>query len=217
MTDTPLTPQELEDALAAEYVLGVLDIAERMAVETRIKQDQAFAERVRQWELRLSPLNTAFEEVAPSRNLLPEIEARLFPKPPRRELRLLPRLAGAFTVALLVFGLALFLQTPPQGEILAELGASGSSLVYEVRHDGGQITASRRSGAAPAAGQAHELWIIAPGAAPVSLGLLGEAPLRVEYPRPPAGWVLAVSVEPSGGSPTGAPTGPVILMAEIGA
>jgi anti-sigma-K factor RskA len=58
--------------------------------------------------------------------------------------------------------------------------------------------------------------VIAPGAAPVSLGLLGDAPLQVAYPVPPAGWTLAVSVEPAGGSSTGAPTGPVILAQEIG-
>ena len=55
----------------------------------------------------------------------------------------------------------------------------------------------------------------APGAAPVSLGLLRDDPLSVRYPAWLAGWVLAVSVEPEGGSPTGAPTGPVILTAEM--
>ena len=56
-----------------------------------------------------------------------------------------------------------------------------------------------------------------PGAAPVSLGLLADAPLAVDYPVPPRGWTFAVSIEPAGGSPTGAPTGPVILAVEIGA
>ncbi len=63
----------------------------------------------------------------------------------------------------------------------------------------------------------HELWIIAPDAAPVSLGLLADGPLTVQYPMPPRGWTLAVSIEPAGGSPTGAPTGPVIIATEIGA
>lgn len=62
----------------------------------------------------------------------------------------------------------------------------------------------------------HELWIIAPNANPVSLGLLQDRPLVVTYPEPPAGFVFAVSVEPEGGSPTGQPTGPVILTAEVG-
>ena len=33
--DLPLTPQDHDDALAAEYVLGVLDLADRIAVESR--------------------------------------------------------------------------------------------------------------------------------------------------------------------------------------
>jgi len=41
--------------------------------------------------------------------------------------------------------------------------------------------------------------------------------LVVTYPTPPVGWVLAVSVEPAGGSPNGQPTGPVILTAQVGA
>ena len=43
--------------------------------------------------------------------------------------------------------------------------------------------------------------------------MLEAEPLTVRYPVPPAGWTLAVSFEPAGGSPTGAPTGPVILSA----
>ncbi|NJS39667.1 MAG: hypothetical protein HC783_12365 [Rhodobacteraceae bacterium] len=65
-------------------------------------------------------------------------------------------------------------------------------------------------------GRVHELWLIAPGAAPVSLGLLDAPELMVAYPRPPEGWTLAVSIEPAGGSPIGTPTGPVILTAEVG-
>jgi anti-sigma-K factor RskA len=40
--------------------------------------------------------------------------------------------------------------------------------------------------------------------------------LSVAYPVPPDGYVFAVSVEPSGGSPSGQPTGPVILTAIVG-
>ena len=74
---------------------------------------------------------------------------------------------------------------------------------------------TRVSGVPAVEGQVHELWIIAPNAAPVSLGLLEDRPLVVTYPSPPEGFVFAVSVEPSGGSPTGQPTGPVILTAEV--
>ena len=73
----------------------------------------------------------------------------------------------------------------------------------------------------PAAGHDHELWIIPPGGTPVSLGLVRtgasqRVPVRPEYePHFRARSTLAVSVEPTGGSRTGQPTGPVIAAGEL--
>ncbi|MCC6518311.1 MAG: anti-sigma factor, partial [Tabrizicola sp.] len=61
MTDASLTPHEAENALAAEYVLGVLDLAERAEAEARRKRDPAFAALVVEWEDRLAGLNDGFE------------------------------------------------------------------------------------------------------------------------------------------------------------
>ncbi len=64
--------------------------------------------------------------------------------------------------------------------------------------------------------QSFELWLIAPGEAPESMGLVVDRSQRFALPRGrddlPDGAVLAISVEPAGGSPTGQPTGPVILQ-----
>jgi anti-sigma-K factor RskA len=216
MTDTPMTPQEEDDALAAEYVLGVLDLPERMAAEARIKSDTVFAERVSAWEHRLSGLNNGFDE-APAPDLLPQIEARLFPIATRPRRPWFGWLSGALA-AVAIAGAAYVALQPTQapGVVVAELGTVDGSLAYEARHTGTQLQVTRVAGSAPVGAQDHELWIIAPGAAPVSLGLLRGDTLVVDYPQPPVGWILAVSVEPTGGSPTGAPTGPVILTAEIG-
>lgn len=215
MTDAPMTRQEEDDALAAEYVLGVLDLAERTGVEARMKSDTAFAGMVAAWEQRLFGLNDAYD-VAAAPDLLPKIEARLFPTPaaPKRSWR------GWFAglgMAAAVAAAVTFVALPRQDLLIANLSTADSSLTYQASFDGTTLTVSRLTGAAAPAGQVHELWIIAPNAAPVSLGLLDSLPLAVAYPKPPAGWVLAVSVEPAGGSPTGAPTGPVILTREIGA
>lgn len=216
MTDAPLTPFDDRDALAAEYVLGVLDLAERAAAEAQIKSDPEFAALVHRWEQRLAPLNDdiAPEPVPPA--VWTRIDARLFPKaapPVRKSWRLW--LAGAVTAGIVVFGILTLMPPTARGTVIASLGAAESTLIYEARHDGTHLLVTRVAGSPAPEGQTHELWVIAPGAAPVSLGLLGVDPLDVEYPRPPAGWVLAVSVEPAGGSPTGAPTGPVILTAEL--
>ena len=217
MTDAPLTPREADDAEAAEYVLGVQSLPDRSTTEARIKRDPAFAALVADWENRLEGLNDGFAE-APAPNLLPAIEARLFPRPARAPSR------GAFwrwvsgaTVAAALVLLSLATLVPPRPDLVAVLATADARLAYEVRHFGDELQVTRVAGVPAVAGRVHELWVIAPGAAPVSLGLLDQAELVVTYPRPPAGWTLAVSIEPAGGSPIGTPTGPVILAAEVGA
>lgn len=217
MTDHPLSPRDMDDVLAAEYVLGTLDLSERLSAEARIKADPGFARAVQDWENRLSDLNDGFAPV-PVANLLPKIEARLFPAPPRRRLGVLAGwltgalAAGALTVLALV---TLPILPPPAGPVVAVLG-EGDALRFEARFRDGTLEVIRVAGSAAPAGQVQELWIIAPDAAPVSLGLLQETTLAVAYPTLPQGWTLAVSLEPAGGSPTGAPTGPVLAAGVVG-
>lgn len=212
--DLPLSPQEQDDALAAEYVLGVLDLAERIAVETRAAKDAGFAARIVAWESRLADLNDGFAET-PAPNLMPLIEARLFGTPPAKRRPLFGWLAGALTAAAVAIAAVAILAPPKQAPIVATLGAEADPLRFEARHNGAQLIVARVAGTPAPQGQVQELWIIAPDAAPVSLGLLGDEPLVVDYPETPEGWTLAVSLEPAGGSPTGAPTGPVLAAGTI--
>ena len=217
MTDT-LTPQDADDALAAEYVLGVQNLSDRAATETRIKRDPAFADLVTDWENRFAGLNDGFEE-ARAPNLLPRIEARLFPAAKSARPARLPMMrwlsGAAFAAALVLVGVATLV--PPRPDLVAVLATADNRLSYEVASYGDRLQITRVAGVPGVGGQVEELWVVGPGAAPVSLGLLAEGPLVVTYPTPPAGWVLAVSVEPTGGSPIGQPTGPVILTAQVGA
>ena len=70
--------------------------------------------------------------------------------------------------------------------------------------------------------RAYELWALpADGGAPVSLGLMpksGRSTLQLNDVQRVAlsrSRQVAVSLEPPGGSPTGAPTGPVLFVADI--
>lgn len=217
MSDLPLSQPDKDDLLAAEYVLGTLPLAERLAVETRMKSDTAFARSVQAWENRLSGLNDSYPPV-PAPNLLPQIEARLFPTAPKRRAGWLwgwvggAVTAGALAMAVLV---VLPILPPPPGPVIAVLG-EGDALRFEARFRDGTLNVIRVAGTPAPEGQVQELWVIAPEAAPVSLGLLAEAELSVPYPDLPTGWTLAVSVEPAGGSPTGAPTGPVVAAGVVG-
>jgi anti-sigma-K factor RskA len=68
-----------------------------------------------------------------------------------------------------------------------------------------------------------ELWLIPPGDKPHSLGLIDRnRPVTIKVPQDLMSQVskeavLAVSLEPPGGSPTGAPTGPVIANGKLAA
>jgi anti-sigma-K factor RskA len=69
-------------------------------------------------------------------------------------------------------------------------------------------------------GRGYELWAIAPGGAPISVGMLPVAPdgtVSHAIPRLPAIDVeqIAVSIEQAGGSPTGRPLGDIVLSGRI--
>jgi anti-sigma-K factor RskA len=64
------------EVMAAEYVLGTLDAAERMQVQRLIESDPAFAAVVRDWERRLGELNVLVAPVEPPPALLDRIKAR---------------------------------------------------------------------------------------------------------------------------------------------
>jgi anti-sigma-K factor RskA len=214
MTDTPMTPHEEDDALAAEYVLGVLDLIERRAAEIRIKSDPAFAAMVAAWESRLSGLNDDFAEV-PAPNLLPKIEARLFPVAAAPKRSLFGWFAGAAVAATVAIAAIALWPTVPQPELVATLQGEGQPLVIAASYAEGEITVTRTGGPEAAAGSVYELWLIAGENAPVSLGLIEGETVNRPVANMPEGAVLAISLEPDGGSPTGQPTGPVLVTGVV--
>jgi anti-sigma-K factor RskA len=76
--DMPLDQDPPErDVLAGEYVLGVLDTAERGRVEQLIQTDQAFAADVVAWENRLQPLADEIAPVVPPEYVWARISSAL--------------------------------------------------------------------------------------------------------------------------------------------
>ena len=69
--------------------------------------------------------------------------------------------------------------------------------------------------------QSYELWAVPPSGTPVSLGLINASgETETDVPRDKralleSGVTLAVSLEPQGGSTTGAPTGPVLFVGAL--
>jgi anti-sigma-K factor RskA len=218
-------PEEQDELLAAEYVLGILSAEERRRARERAEVDSAFAERIVAWEIRLSTLNDGYEEIPPA-DLLPRIEDRLFATPPTTApaqqqgwfswgLR-----GGAMVTALIaaiVIGvLTLAPPTTAPAVLQAELVAEETDLRFAARWDAsaGLLEVTRADGAAAPTGQDYELWVIDDSGVPRSLGLLRDTVTQVQTVLT-SGLTLAISLEPEGGSPDAAPSGPVLAAAPL--
>ena len=218
-------------SLAAEYVLGVLGAAERRAVEQRLAREPALAAEVAFWEERLGGLTDAIPEVAPPAATWTAIEAALTRKPAAAKgglwhslafWRGLTLAAASLAAASLVLLGYVAVLTSERTPLVASLDASGgrSSFVAAVTASGDSVMIVPAA-LASTDQRALELWLIPPGGRPHSLGLIEPGrPVRLNVPKEliaqvNAEAVLAVSLEPPGGSPTGLPTGPVIANGKL--
>ena len=126
--------------------------------------------------------------------------------------------AVAATAALiLTLGVPLFQESARE---IAVLSGKEAAVTASLSRDGRTLVlqAARPIVAGPK--QSYELWVIPEGEKPISVAVLGSLDARFAVPaaqaaRLRAGATLAVSAEPVGGSPTGQPTGPVILAGKI--
>jgi anti-sigma-K factor RskA len=234
-----MTPDDR--ALAAELVLGLLDADEHAAAGARLLTDRAFAVEVAYWQAWLMPLVHGAPDVAPPDTLEPRVMAAISSGVPGATARrsgwrglAFAAVAAAAAVALLLGPLhAPAPVPPPRGAVPAPLlaalavpadqQAAGRGALAAAVDAGAGVVRVSPVGAVPSR-RAAELWAIgADGAAPVSLGLLAaNGSTRIAVPVAArsllrAGTTLAVSIEPVGGSRTGAPTGPVVAAGVIAA
>lgn len=224
-----------DDLFAAEYVLGVLPAEERQIASRRIDSETEFARLVDGWEVHLSPLGAGYPEIEPPASVKPAIDRRLFsstaaaPAEPRAGLWSSLAFWRGLAVAA-VAALALYVAVPyvnrraeqPQARLVASLAADGSDVKYLAVYDSErhEVSLSHVSGAL-ASGKDFELWMIEGKNAPVSMGVIpagatahiGVSPATQQ--KLAQGAVLAVSLEPAGGSPTGQPTGPVVAAGDL--
>ncbi len=82
------------DALAAEYVLGTLDVDERTRAQVLLGVDQGFAANVRVWERRLGELHLMVEAVEPEAPVWERVKARIAGVEPSPEIVLPELLPG---------------------------------------------------------------------------------------------------------------------------
>ncbi|MCB2114939.1 MAG: anti-sigma factor [Rhodobacteraceae bacterium] len=206
------------DALAAEYVLGTLPLAERLTAEALIESDATFRALVEDWQTRLAPLAEDYEDVTPPPGLFRKVESRLFPEPePQRRAGWVWGALTGLALAL-VAAVVISLTLAPQAPLVATLTGEGQTLTVAARYDaaGKELIVERTAGPAAEADKDYELWLIPAGKSAVSIGLVREATLAIPVEALPPGTTLAITLEPRGGSPTGVATGPLLVAGVIG-
>ena len=217
------------DQLAAEYALGTLSPRARRHLATIARRNATVGEALRAWELRLASLGAAVAPVNPPPRVWNGIVGRLgLVASPDREapwwakLRLWRGLAMASTVAAVALGVALVAgRMEPSGPSLVVVlaGPDARPVLIATAAPGERTLTLKAVGPVQvAADRSLELWALPEGAAPRSLGLLPSTGSgRLALPAAALATIpaLAVSLEPAGGSPTGAPTGPVLYSGKI--
>jgi anti-sigma-K factor RskA len=219
---------ELLDRLAAEYVLGTLRGAARRRFARLCVQSAAARGALYRWEDRWTLLSSTLPPVQPAARVWTNVTRRLFgadavaPRASRWRTWRMAAAAGLVAVALIV-GLIVREQQAPPLQTLAMLGTDSAHPVWrlERRLPLTALTIEVVGTVPPAAGKSYELWALPRGKAPVSLGVLpvgGRAERTLSEPQRAALLAsdkVAVSVEPLGGSPTGSPTGPIVIVTDV--
>lgn len=215
------------DSVAGAYVLGSLTARARRRFNRLLQVSAAARASCALWEERLSGLYLALPAVRPEAATWPAILARLEGRrrgrdaqPARRRQLLVAMIVGAS----LVLGWFYYQQNlrPVYTALVAdEVGAGLWD--FSAPATARRLTVhAHRPGLVPV-DRSYEIWALPErGGAPVSLGLIspeGETRIidlpegqRLALQRARS---LAISVEPSGGSATGAPTGAVIYVTPV--
>jgi anti-sigma-K factor RskA len=224
---------ERADALAAQYVLGTMRGRARARFARLVRSERGLADAVLAWEERLMPFAQSVAPVEPPPRVWQQILARVqgarAAAPSSGSIWADLRLWRGLTLAGFVTALALAIvvlspiaERPDQTLVAVLAGQDARPvLIASVDRTGRTLRIKPVSPLTIAADRALELWALPQGGNPRSLGLISPSgvvqialsgPADTALAQVPA---LAVSLEPSGGSPTGLPTGPVLYSGPI--
>jgi len=208
---------ELRQRLAAEYALGTLRGRARARFKRWMREDAALEREVADWESRLAPMLAAVPPVAPPARVWREIEARVA-APRRASLWKALALLGSGAAAA-VAGMALLVPAQKREQYVAVLSDPKTQrpvLLVSIGRRDQALQIKRLDPSIHVSDRDLELWALPRSGGPRSLGVLPAGDKSVIRLAALADQalsdvpMLAVSVEPRGGSTTGAPTGPVL-------
>lgn len=231
------------DTMAGEYVLGLLIGEELRQALERLRSDPEFASEVARWQGRLAPLHGETQAVEPPADLWNRIAAEVADEGAdndnapllRRHLFIWKSVAGAMTAIAASLALLLIFEPrtravqsvpgqtqPASSPMVAMLGSEGSMKVVASWDPGAkQLVLAVPGDMTTDPNHSNELWVIPAGGKPKSLGTMPQSKqMHMQLANALAallqqGATIAISIEPRGGSPTGAPTGPVVASGAL--
>ena len=217
--------RDAAQAMAAAYALGTLRGRPRRRLERMARDDRSLASLMRHWELALAPLANSVPAVEPPARVWKGIDARIAPRDTTPAASSFWRPFGLVAAGLATVLLAFFVwisSTDQRAEpaFVAVLTAQDSvpRMVISL-HEPDVLRVQVVKPWKGIEGKSLELWVLPKDGAPRSLGLVANTDtvvrLRANDARLQGGTALAVSLEPAGGSPTKAPTGPVLCSGAI--
>jgi anti-sigma-K factor RskA len=186
-----------------------------------MRDDAALAAAVAQWEARLGPMAEAVAPVTPPERLWRQIEARLSAPARSSWWKTLGIFASGAVAALLAVAILLPRPQAPQGlpaayvAVLSDPKTQKAVLIVSAGRRESALQVKMLDPSIRVAGKSLELWAVPRQGNPRSLGVV-EAEKHALKLLAPADQalgdipLLAVSLEPPGGSTTGAPSGPVL-------
>lgn len=205
-----------DDALSAEYALGTLRGNARLRFEKRLAQEPELAQQLARWQNMLSGLDSELVPQIPPERVWKKITLNL-PQQPVAKKTLKPYWGWLVAAGLAAFTLiSNFHGRAPDVMPLTVLSNAEQQAQWVVSSssDRQQLVLTPLKPVAVAAQNSLQLWLIPGGQKPVSLGLVDErtpTQLTLNQITLPPGAVVAISLEPHGGSPTSQPTGPVLF------
>ena len=223
--------EELQDLLAAEFVLGNLHGAARSRLVALMRRHPQLRRMVERWEERLFPLMLSAPRVKAPPRVWRAINARIAPR--HDQARAKRRWWQPIALAGIAVALAalVYVGVAPPGPrpfttvaVLNDQLAQPGILVSWTPQRAADRRLSVRILAHPemSPGTSWQAWLVTGrGAAPVSLGLVTTAENQLlELSAAAAGALpdavaIGVSVEPKGGSLTGQPSGPFLFQGPI--